>query len=47
MTRSDYAWKYRQVIYELTYLFKSVRAISRDTKVSLSTVMRIKKRFGL
>ena len=47
MTRKDYLVKYRKVIFELRYMEKSLRTISRDQKVSLSTVMRLKKRFGL
>jgi len=47
MTRKDYYLKYRTVIFELMYMKKSLRTISRDQKVSLSTVMRLKKRFGL
>ena len=47
MTRHEYYMKYYNVIQELKYLVKSVRAISRDNHISLSTTMRIKKRFGL
>ena len=47
MTRLDYYTKYYKVIDELRYMVKSLRAISREQKVSLSTVMRLKRRFGL
>jgi hypothetical protein len=47
LSREDYYWKYHQVVFELTYLMKSLRTISRDNHVSLSTVVRIKKRFRL
>ena len=45
MTRDEYFIKYYNVIYELTYLIKSLRAIARDNHVGLSTVMRLKKKF--
>ena len=47
MTRDEYYTKYYNVIDELTYYVKTIRAIARDNHVSISTVMRIKKRFGL
>ena len=47
MTRKDYYIKYHKVIFELRYLEKSLRAISRDCKVSLSTTIRLKKKFAL
>lgn len=47
MTRADYYWKYHKVIFELKYMEKSLRRIAREQKVGLSTVMRLKKRFGL
>ena len=47
MTRSEYYWKYHKVIFELKYMEKSLRRIAREQKVGLSTVMRVKKRFGL
>lgn len=47
MTRKDYLEKYRKVIFELRYMEKSLRRIAREQKVGLSTVMRLKKRFGL
>ena len=47
MTRKDYFLKYRKVIFELMYMKKSLRTISREQKVGLSTVMRLKKRFRL
>ena len=47
MTRLDYYTKYYKVIDELRYMKTSLRRISREQKVSLSTVMRLKKRFGL
>ena len=47
MTRDDYLVKYRRVIFELRYMEKSLRKIAREQNVGLSTVMRLKKRFGL
>ncbi len=47
MTRKDYLVKYRRVLFELKYMKKSLRRIAREQKVGLSTVMRLKKRFGL
>ena len=47
MTRRDYYLKYHKVIFYLKYMEMSLRRISREQKVSLSTVMRLKKRFGL
>ena len=47
MTRSQVYWKYHKVIFELKYMEKSLRRIAREQKVGLSTVMRVKKRFGL
>lgn len=47
MTRRDYEVKYHKVIAELKYLDKSLRKISKDNNVGLSTVMRLKKKFGL
>jgi len=47
MTRKDYYTKYRSAIFELMYMEKSLRTISREQKIGLSTIMRIKKRFGL
>ena len=47
MTRKDYLVKYRQVIFELRYMKKSLRRIAKEQKVGLSTIMRLKKRFAL
>ena len=47
MTRREYYIKYHKVIFELKYMEKSLRRIAREQKVGLSTVMRLKKRFGL
>ena len=47
MSRDDYLVKYRRVIFELRYMEKSLRKIAREQKVGLSTVMRLKKKFGL
>lgn len=47
MTRKDYLVKYRRVLFELKFMEKSLRRIAREQKVGLSTVMRLKKRFGL
>jgi hypothetical protein len=47
MTRKDYLVKYWQVVFDLKYMKMSLRRIARDEKVGLSTVMRIKKKFGL
>lgn len=47
MTREDYYWKYHKVLFELRYMEKSLRRIAKEQKVGLSTVMRLKKRFGL
>ena len=47
MTRKDYLVKYKQVIFDLNYMEKSLRRIAREQKVGLSTVMRLKKKFGL
>ena len=47
MTRKDYFKKYRQVIFELMYMEKSLRRISREQHLGLSTVVRIKKKLGL
>lgn len=47
MTKRDYYLKYHRVILELQYMEKSLRRVSREQKVGLSTVMRLKKRFGL
>ena len=47
ITRSEYYWKYHQVIIELMYMEKSLRRIAREQHLGLSTVMRVKKRFGL
>ena len=45
MTRDEYFTKYYNVIQELNYYVKSMRAIARDNHVGLSTVMRMKKKF--
>lgn len=45
MTREEYYWKYYNVVLELNYYVKSMRAIARDNHVGLSTVMRLKKKF--
>ena len=47
MTRKDYLVKYRRVLFELKYMEKSLRRIAKEQKVGLSTVMRLKKKFGL
>lgn len=47
MTRKDYYIKYHKVIFEIRYMEKSLRRIAKEQKVGLSTVMRLKKRFGL
>ena len=47
MSRDDYLVKYRQVIFELRYMEKSLRRIAKEQKVGLSTIMRLKKRFAL
>ena len=47
MTRDDYLVKYRRVIFELRYMEKSLSRIAQEQKVGLSTVMRLKKKFGL
>lgn len=47
MTRRDYYIKYHKVLFELRYMEKSLRRIAKEQKVGLSTVMRLKKRFGL
>jgi len=47
MSRKDYLMKYRKVIFDLKYMEMSLRRIARQEKVGLSTVMRLKKRFGL
>ena len=47
MTRDDCLVKYRRVIFELRYMEKSLRRIAKEQKVGLSTVMRLKKKFGL
>jgi hypothetical protein len=47
MTRSEYYWKYHTLIFELMYMEKSLRRISREQHLGLSTVMRVKKKFGL
>ena len=47
MTRDDYLVKYRRVIFGLRYMEKSLRRIAKEQKVGLSTVMRLKKRYGL
>ena len=47
MTRDDYVVKYHRVIFELRYMEKSLRRIAKEQKVGLSTVMRLKKKFGL
>ena len=47
MSREEAYIKYYRVIQELSYLCKSQRAIARDCHTSLSTVVRIKKRFRL
>ena len=47
MTRREYYIKYHKVIFELKYMEKSLRRIAREQKVGLSTLMRLKKRFGL
>ena len=47
MTRKDYYLKYHKVLFELRYMEKSLRRIAKEQKVGLSTVMRLKKRFGL
>ncbi len=47
MSRKDYFQKYNTVIWELEFMEKSLRRIAREQKVGLSTVMRLKKRFGL
>ena len=45
MTRDEYFIKYYNVIQELNYYVKSMRAIARDNHVGLSTVQRIRKNF--
>ena len=45
MTRDEYFIKYYNVIQELNYYVMSLRQIARENKVSLSTVMRMKKKF--
>lgn len=45
MTRRDYYIKYSKVIFQLTYMEKSLRTIARENNIGLSTVMRLKKRF--
>ena len=45
MTRDEYFIKYYNVIQELNYYVKSMRAIARDNHVGLSTVQRMKKKF--
>ena len=45
MTRSDYYWKYHQVIFDLNYMVMSMRQIARKNRVSLSTVQRVKKKY--
>ena len=45
MTRKDYLCKYKYVIIELRFQEKSLRQISRQHKLGLSTVMRLKKKF--
>ena len=47
MTRRDYYIKYHKVLFELRYMEKSLRRIAKEQKVGLSTVMRLKKKFGL
>ena len=47
MTRKDYYIKYHKVIFEIRYMEKSLRRIAKEQKVGLSTIMRLKKRFGL
>lgn len=47
MTRDEAYIKYYNVIQDLTYYIKTIRAIARDNHTSISTVMRIKKRFNL
>lgn len=45
MSRRDYYLKYRQVIFELKYMEKSLRRISREQHVSLTTVIRLNRMF--
>ena len=45
LSREDLYWKYHNVVNELNYYVKSLRAIARDNHVGLSTVMRLKKKF--
>ena len=45
MSRSDYIHKYRQPIEELLYFEKSLRKIARDNHISLSTVVRLHRKF--
>lgn len=45
MSRDKYYCKYYNVIQELNYYVKSMRAIAKDNHVGLSTVMRLKKKF--
>ena len=47
MTRRDYYLKYHKVIFELKYMKKSLRRTARGQNLGLSTVMRVKKMFGL
>ena len=47
MTKDEYFTKYYNVIDELTYLLKPLRAIARDNHVGLSTVVRLKKKFHI
>ena len=41
MTRDEAYIKYYNVIQDLTYYIKTIRAIARDNHTSISTVMRI------
>lgn len=47
MSKDEYFIKYYNVIYELSYFVKSLRAIARDNHVGLSTVVRLKKKFHI
>ena len=46
-TRAQLYKEYHRVIFDLKYMQMSLRRIAREEKVGLSTVMRLKKRFGL
>jgi len=46
-TRAQLYKEYHRVIFDLKYMQMSLRRIAREEKVGLSTVMRLKKKFGL